>query len=100
MVSTSFPAAARFHHVSLSVADLDAAQRWYRQALGLSEVIERFELPDPAVRTVVLRGASGLRVELVERAGSTRTRAAGYPLDAAPADGYAHFAVDGAGTDA
>jgi len=94
VASTSFPAAARFHHVSLSVADLDAAQRWYRQALGLSEVIERFELPEPAVRTVVLRGASGLRVELVERAGSTRTRPAGDPLDAALCEGYAHWAVE------
>jgi catechol 2,3-dioxygenase-like lactoylglutathione lyase family enzyme len=67
-VNTNFPAVARFHYVSLSVADLDAEQRWYQQALGLTDVMERFELPEPAVRTVVLRGPRGLQVELIERA--------------------------------
>ncbi len=75
-MGTSLPAASRFHHVSLSVADLDAAERWYQQALGLTDVIERFELPEPAVRTVVLQGASGLRVELIGRAASVRARTA------------------------
>jgi catechol 2,3-dioxygenase-like lactoylglutathione lyase family enzyme len=46
---------ASFHHVSLSVADLDTEQHWYQQVLGLGEVVERFELPEPSVRTVVLR---------------------------------------------
>jgi catechol 2,3-dioxygenase-like lactoylglutathione lyase family enzyme len=93
-VNTNFPAVARFHHVSLSVADLDAEQRWYQQALGLTDVIERFELPEPAVRTVVLRGTSGLQVELIERAASARTRPAGDPLDAALAQGYGHWAIE------
>ena len=93
-MSTSLPAASRFHHVSLSVADLDAAERWYQQALGLTDVIERFELPEPAVRTVVLQGASGLRVELIERAASVRARTATDPLDAALAQGYGHWAIE------
>jgi catechol 2,3-dioxygenase-like lactoylglutathione lyase family enzyme len=56
------PFTASFHHVSLSVADLDAEQRWYQQALDLHAVVEQFELSDPPVRTVVLRAPSGLRV--------------------------------------
>lgn len=48
------------HHVGLSVADLEAEERWYRLSLGLTEVVERVELPEPAVRTVVLRAPSGL----------------------------------------
>jgi len=39
-----------FHHVSQSVADLNAVQRCYQYALGLTDVIERFRLPEPAVR--------------------------------------------------
>jgi catechol 2,3-dioxygenase-like lactoylglutathione lyase family enzyme len=93
-MTASFPAAGRFHHVSLSVADLDAQQRWYQRALGLTEVVERFELPEPAVRTVVLRGASGLQVELVERAASLRPRPAGDPLETALIQGYGHWAVE------
>jgi catechol 2,3-dioxygenase-like lactoylglutathione lyase family enzyme len=93
-VTASFQAAARFHHVSLSVADLDAQRRWYQQALGLTEVVERIELPEPAVRTVVLRGVGGLRVELIERAASARARAAADPLDAALTQGYGHWAIE------
>lgn len=84
---------ASFHHVSLSVADLDAEERWYEQVLGLAEVVERFELPEPPVRTVVLRAANGLRVELIERSGS-RGQSFADPLDAAQTQGYGHWAVE------
>jgi hypothetical protein len=46
--------------VSQSVADLDAAQRCYQYALGRTDVIERFQLPEPAVPAVVLQDANGL----------------------------------------
>jgi catechol 2,3-dioxygenase-like lactoylglutathione lyase family enzyme len=84
---------ASFHHVSLSVADLDAEQRWYKQVLGLDEVVERFELPEPPVRTVVLRAANGLRIELIERSGS-RVQTFADPLDAAQTQGYGHWALE------
>src|SRR5260370_13910138 len=84
---------ASFHHVSLSVADLDTEQHWYQQVLGLGEVVERFELPEPPVRTVVLRAPSGLRVELIERAGS-RAQTSADPLDAARTQGYGHWALE------
>jgi len=65
------PPAFRFHHISLSVADLDAQETWYRDALGLTRTDERLDLPEAGVRTAVLSDGAGLRVELTERAGST-----------------------------
>jgi catechol 2,3-dioxygenase-like lactoylglutathione lyase family enzyme len=84
---------ARSHHIGLSVADLDAQQRWYQQALGLDEVVEQFELPEPRVRTVVLRAANGLRVELIEREGSM-AQTFHDPLEAALTRGYGHWALE------
>jgi catechol 2,3-dioxygenase-like lactoylglutathione lyase family enzyme len=84
---------ANFHHVSLSVADLDAEQRWYQQGLGLDEVVEQVELIEPSVRTVVLRAPNGLRVELIERAGS-RAQTFADPLEAAQTQGYGHWALE------
>src|SRR5882762_3206634 len=81
------------HHTSLSVADLDAQRAWYQRALGLHEVVEEFQLDEPAVRTVVLRSGSGVRLELIERAGATRNRAYTDPLDAASTLGFGHWAV-------
>jgi catechol 2,3-dioxygenase-like lactoylglutathione lyase family enzyme len=81
------------HHTSLSVADLDAQRAWYQRALGLHEVIEEFHLDEPPVRTVVLRSTSGVRLELIERAGASRTRAYVDPLDAASTLGFGHWAV-------
>jgi catechol 2,3-dioxygenase-like lactoylglutathione lyase family enzyme len=98
-MSSSFLRAGAVHHVGLSVADLDAQQRWYQMALGLSEVIERFELPEPAVRTAVLQGPSGLRVELIERVSSTRPRPFIDPLDAALSQGYGQWAIEVADVD-
>lgn len=93
-MASNTPFTANFHHISLSVADLDAQQRWYVQALGLHEVVEQFELPDPPVRTVVLRASNGLRVELIERTGSTRAQAFDDPLDASRTQGYGHLALE------
>lgn len=74
----------RFHHVSLSVADLAAQEAWYGAALGLTEVEERIEMPDAGVRTAVLADGGGLRVEFVQRPGSQ-------PV--APADAFAATAA-------
>ncbi|MDI5967082.1 VOC family protein [Streptomyces sp. SL13] len=92
-MTDSRPFSAAFHHVSISVADLDAQQRWYQEALGLDEVVECFELPEPPVRTTVLRGSGGLQVELIERAGSGRVREFDDPLDASRDRGYGHWAI-------
>jgi catechol 2,3-dioxygenase-like lactoylglutathione lyase family enzyme len=85
---------ASFHHVSLSVADLDVALAWYQEALGLEDVVERFEIPEPLVRTAVLQARNGLRVELIERAGSVRPRGFDDALDATRTQGYGHWAIE------
>jgi catechol 2,3-dioxygenase-like lactoylglutathione lyase family enzyme len=84
----------RFDHVSISVADLDAQVAWYQHALGFTEVIERYELPEPPVRTAVLQAAPGVRIELIERGGSGRTGEYSDPLDMTRSQGYGHWAVD------
>jgi catechol 2,3-dioxygenase-like lactoylglutathione lyase family enzyme len=84
----------RFHHVSLSVADLAAQQRWYREALGFTEVIEQFEVPEPAIRTAVLQADSGVRIELIERSGSARNEIFGDPMDTLRGQGYGHWALE------
>lgn len=84
----------RFHHVSVSVADLDAQRRWYAGALGFTEVVEEFEVPEAGVRTAVLRTANGTRIELIERAGSARTRTYTDPMDVLRAQGYGHWALE------
>ena len=35
------PAPEAFHHVTLSVTDLDASVVWYERALGLARVADR-----------------------------------------------------------
>jgi catechol 2,3-dioxygenase-like lactoylglutathione lyase family enzyme len=84
----------RFNHVSISVADLDAQVDWYRRALDFAEVIERYELPEPPVRTAVLQAAPGVRIEMIERNGSERTGDYRDPLDMTRSQGYGHWAVD------
>jgi catechol 2,3-dioxygenase-like lactoylglutathione lyase family enzyme len=90
---SALPLEVRFHHVSLSVADLDAQRSWYQRVLGFGEVIEEFAVPEPAVRTVVLRSPAGPRVELIERAGSARTEVYSDPLDTLRGQGYGHWAL-------
>jgi catechol 2,3-dioxygenase-like lactoylglutathione lyase family enzyme len=96
---SALPIEVRFHHVSLSVADLDAQQSWYQRVLGLTDVIEQFSVPEPPVRTVVLRSPGGVRVELIERAGSARKEVYSDPLDTLRGQGYRHWAVEVADLD-
>ncbi|MGW4600148.1 VOC family protein [Streptomyces sp. NPDC004457] len=91
--------AARFHHVSLSVADLAAQEAWYGDAFGLTEVEERIEMPEAGVRTAVLSDAAGLRVEFVERSGSSPVTHAD-PFAATSAQTFTHLALRVADLDA
>lgn len=80
------------HHVSLSVLDLDAQRAWYSRTLGFIDVVEEYAVPEPPVRTAVLSTESGLRLELIERAGA-EPRAYPDPLAAAQHSGLAHWAL-------
>ena len=88
----TYPSRPRNDHVGISVAKLDAAQNWYQEAFGLRQ-IQQFQLPELRVRTVLLEGPTGLRVELIERSGSARLRQFSDPLDATLVQGYGHWAL-------
>jgi catechol 2,3-dioxygenase-like lactoylglutathione lyase family enzyme len=81
-----------FDHVGLSVADLDAQSRFYGSALGLTEVEEQFAMPEAGVRSVILRNSGGLKLELIERSGSTPQEYRD-PFDGAGTQGYFHWAL-------
>jgi catechol 2,3-dioxygenase-like lactoylglutathione lyase family enzyme len=81
-----------FDHVGLSVADLDAQRRFYREALAMTEVEEEFALPEAHVHTAILRSADGLKIELIERGGSAPQEFAD-PFAGAATQGYFHWAL-------
>jgi catechol 2,3-dioxygenase-like lactoylglutathione lyase family enzyme len=82
-----------FDHVGLSVADLDLQRDFYGRALGLTNIEERIEMPEARVRTSILRDDSGLKIELIERGGSTPQEFSD-PFDGAGTQGYFHWALD------
>jgi catechol 2,3-dioxygenase-like lactoylglutathione lyase family enzyme len=81
-----------FDHVGLSVADLDAQRAFYASALGLSETEEEFAMPEAQIRTAILRASNGLKLELIERGGSTPQQFDD-PFDGAGTQGYFHWAL-------
>jgi lactoylglutathione lyase len=85
-------------HAGLSVADLDAACAFYAGALGF-EVELPFELPG-GIRGVMLRLASGGRLELFERPDSAPGLTPATPIEALATRGYGHFAVGSPDIDA
>ena len=85
--------AFRFHHISLSVADLTQQEVWYRTALGLTTVDERLDLPEAGVRTAVLSDGAGLRVEFTERAASEPVVHAD-PFAATATQTFTHLALE------
>ncbi|WUD77474.1 VOC family protein [Streptomyces sp. NBC_00510] len=80
-----------FHHIGLSVADLDRQCRYYTEAFGFQEEY-RTVIPEAGVRISFLTGPGGAALELTERAGSTPQRF-GDPLDGAGTQGYFHWAL-------
>jgi glyoxylase I family protein len=59
-----------FHHVALTVSDLDRSAAWYTQVLG---VVELFREDSPARRAAVYRFESGATsVGLIEHVGTPR----------------------------
>ena len=81
-----------FDHVGLSVADLDAQRRFYAGALGLAEDAGHIGIPEAQIRTAVLRGPTGLQIELIERGGSVPQNCAD-AYDGAGVQGYFHWAL-------
>jgi lactoylglutathione lyase len=84
----------RLDHAGLSVADLDAALRFYALAFGFGVELE-FALGD-GIRGVMLRLESGGRLELFERPGAAPGPRPESPIAALATRGYGHFAVSAA----
>jgi catechol 2,3-dioxygenase-like lactoylglutathione lyase family enzyme len=82
-----------FDHVGLSVSNLDLQRDFYGRALGLIEIEERVEMPEAHVRTAILRGESGLKIELIQRGGSIPQEFSD-PFDGAGTQGYFHWTLD------
>jgi glyoxylase I family protein len=82
------------HHVGLTVTDIERAQRWYVDALGL-DVVLAFDLPG-GVRGVMLRNDAGAGVELFEVPGAAAGVRHADPPTAMRTTGFGHvgFEVD------
>ena len=79
-------------HVGLSVADLDAAERFYSTAFGFTRQIA-FELSPHPIRGLMLTHPSGSRLELFEHASSVPGPPTASPIEAHATRGYNHFAL-------
>jgi catechol 2,3-dioxygenase-like lactoylglutathione lyase family enzyme len=82
-----------FHHVGVSVADLDRARRFYIETLGFTEQVS-FEIPGPGIRGVMVGNAQGARLELLERDGSAPGPRFDDPPHALLTQGYGHWALE------
>lgn len=82
----------RVDHIGLSVADLDAAEQFYRRALDFEPEFP-FQLPFDEIRGVMMLHPSGLRLELFERPGAAPGIQGHGPREALATRGYGHFAL-------
>jgi glyoxylase I family protein len=80
-----------FDHAGLSVADLEAALRFYDDAFGLVAEFS-FELGAHGIRGVMLRHEAGHRLELFERPGSSAGLQGVTPIEALATRGFGHIA--------
>lgn len=84
----------RLDHVGLSVADLDAAERWYCTAFGYQrDLVLRVDPLDLDIVMLIHR-SHGDRLELLHRPGGVRGARFADPGEAALAEGFGHIAVD------
>jgi lactoylglutathione lyase len=84
----------RLDHAGLTVADLDAATRWYGEALGY-EVELRLRVDAIDLDIVMLRHTGhGDRLELLSRPGSAPGPRHAGPAEAALVEAYGHVAFD------
>lgn len=92
-------AGAALDHVGLSVGDLDAALRWYADALGWRSAAP-FIVEPLGLRGAFVVSADGHAIELLERRGSGAGLRADDPQRALLTRGYGHVCLRVDDTDA
>ena len=90
---------AALDHVGLSVGDLDAALRWYTQALGWRATAS-FTVAPVGLRGAFVVSEHGHALELLERQGSGAGLRADDPQQALLTRGYGHVCLRVDDTDA
>lgn len=91
MPSKAAEEALKLDHVGLSVSDLARAADFYGRVFAFTEIEETFALSQHGLRGMVLRAASGLRLELFEKAGAKPVRMCD-PITAAEGLGWFQIA--------
>jgi catechol 2,3-dioxygenase-like lactoylglutathione lyase family enzyme len=81
----------QLHHIAPSVADLERAIDWYGKALDLQPTV-RATLP--GFRLAMLESPNGMRVEVFEAEGATRTTDSSTPTSVMRHHGFTHLALD------
>ena len=89
----------RLDHVGLNVADLDAAEHWYSNALGyVRDLAVRLDALELDI-VMLIHPGRGDRLELLHRPGSHAGLRAADPPEAVPTQGFGHVAFDVVGVD-
>ena len=81
----------RLHHLAMSVADLERAIAWYGEALDLRPTVQASL---PGFRLAMLEAPNGMRIEVFEAEGATRTTDSSTPTTVMRHHGYTHLALD------
>jgi catechol 2,3-dioxygenase-like lactoylglutathione lyase family enzyme len=79
-------------HVGLSVADIEAAERFYLEAFSFAREFA-FELTPHPIRGLMLKHPSGFRLELFEHRDGIPGLRTATPIEALATRGYGHFAL-------
>jgi catechol 2,3-dioxygenase-like lactoylglutathione lyase family enzyme len=82
----------RAEYLGLSVGDLDRQREFYAGAFQISELEAALDLPEAGIRSVIICSSNGLRLELIERRGSTRQDEVDV-IGKAFNQGYTHLAL-------
>jgi catechol 2,3-dioxygenase-like lactoylglutathione lyase family enzyme len=79
----------KFHHVALSVVDLDEAIAWYGKAFGVKATLRA---EPPGFRLAMLESEDGTRLEVFERPDASRTVDSSTPITIMRHHGLTHLA--------
>jgi predicted enzyme related to lactoylglutathione lyase len=79
-------------YFALSVADLDVARTFYAEAFDIRHEEAALDIASAGIRSRIIASSSGLRVELIEREGSTPQSSADV-VTRARAQGFTHVAL-------